>query len=392
MKTLPDRPSIDHLRAQAKELFAGLRGSRPELTLSGAQTMLAEQYGYRTWTDLKSEVERRRAGIETIDGTTATALAEAFALGRPTEPMTALTSSWAGQVWSLVTDQGRWRLTQLLDYTPADNIENEIRLVEAATAAGVPAAEPVRDRSGRPLVELDGRRWRVHRELETGTAVAVPVDPATATRIGEIVGTLHALRLPAPGPVHDWLRCRPDEELLRRQLERSRAAGAAWSEPFAEALPQMLTLAATVVDERDPAEEPILSHGSPGPGTFVRRHGGGLVLTGWDHACAIPPGWELAGVLESWGTDPMGSVDGASVAALLTGYRATAGAEPSLGIGLFSGTVTAWLNWVESRVNVALDGTDPKARDHAARELPGLLGQPLTVTQLEELLAAATVV
>lgn len=388
MKTLPDRPSLDHLRQQAKDLFAGLRETRPDLTLSGAQTLLAQQYGYRDWPALKAEVDRRRADVATADPNLTAELADAFALGRPAAPMEALTLSWAGQVWSLTTDRGTWRITEFLDYTPADNLEVEFRLVEAAVAAGVPTAEPIRDRTGRPLAEIDGRRWRVHRDLAAGTEVAVPVSPETAAGIGRIIGTLHGLRLPAPGPVHPWLGCRASEDLLRRQLDRSRVVDAPWTEAYERALPGMLTLAATVVDDRDPAEPPILSHGSPGPGTFQRRNGGELVLTGWDHACAIPPSWEFGTALEHWGTDPAGGLSESTVGAMVAGYREV-GAEPYLELGTFSGTVTSWLTWVESRVNIALADTDPKARDHAARELPGLLGSPLTVEHLERVLAAA---
>ncbi|GAB3744244.1 phosphotransferase [Microlunatus parietis] len=389
MKTLPDRPSMDHLRQQAKELFAGLRENQPNLTLSGAQTLLAKQYGYRDWPTLKAEVDRRRADVKTAAPKLAAELADRFDLGRPTGPMEALTFSWAGQVWALTTDRGNWRLTEFLDYTPTDNLEVEFRLVEAAVAAGVPTAEPVRDRTGRPLAEVEGRRWRVHRDLGAGTEVAIPITAGTAVQIGRIVGTLHRLRLPAPGPVNQWISCRADEDLLRRQLERSRAADAPWTEAFERALPGLLTLAATVVDDRDPAEEPILSHGSPGPGTFLRRNGGELLLTGWDHACSIPPSWELGSVLEHWGTEPGGALNEATVSAIVAGYREAAGAEPYLELGMFSGTVTGWLTWVESRVNVALGANDEKARDHAARELPGLLDTPLTVAHLERVLAAA---
>jgi hypothetical protein len=58
VKTLPDSPSLDHLRNQAKDLLAGLRDSDPGATLAHAQASLAEQYGFRSWTDLKAEVDR----------------------------------------------------------------------------------------------------------------------------------------------------------------------------------------------------------------------------------------------------------------------------------------------------------------------------------------------
>lgn len=60
VKALPERPNLDHLRQQAKDLLATIRSSHPETSLATAQTLLARQYGLRTWPELKAEVERRR--------------------------------------------------------------------------------------------------------------------------------------------------------------------------------------------------------------------------------------------------------------------------------------------------------------------------------------------
>src|SRR5260370_675632 len=57
MRRLPQRPDLDQLRRQARELQ---RRSKP-LTLSAAQLALARDYGFSSWTRLKAEVERRRA-------------------------------------------------------------------------------------------------------------------------------------------------------------------------------------------------------------------------------------------------------------------------------------------------------------------------------------------
>ena len=67
MKTLPDNPNLDHLRRQAKDLLAGLRDSRSEVSLADAQAALAQRYGFRTWTDLKAEVDRRRGQADVAD-------------------------------------------------------------------------------------------------------------------------------------------------------------------------------------------------------------------------------------------------------------------------------------------------------------------------------------
>jgi hypothetical protein len=56
MRQLPQRPDLDQLRRQARELQ---RRSKP-LTLSAAQLAVAREYGFLSWARLKEEVERRR--------------------------------------------------------------------------------------------------------------------------------------------------------------------------------------------------------------------------------------------------------------------------------------------------------------------------------------------
>jgi hypothetical protein len=71
MPELPDRPDLDQLRRQARELLgaaangegravARLRAVSDRVTLSAAQLAVAREYGYRSWPALKADVERRR--------------------------------------------------------------------------------------------------------------------------------------------------------------------------------------------------------------------------------------------------------------------------------------------------------------------------------------------
>ena len=61
MRDLPDSASLDHLRRQAKDQPAVLRRTKPGATLTDAQASVAQQYGFGSWTELKTEVERRNA-------------------------------------------------------------------------------------------------------------------------------------------------------------------------------------------------------------------------------------------------------------------------------------------------------------------------------------------
>ena len=72
MSGLPERPDLDQLRRQARELLRAavggepravdrLRAVSPHVTLSAAQLALAREYGFQSWAALKAEVARRRS-------------------------------------------------------------------------------------------------------------------------------------------------------------------------------------------------------------------------------------------------------------------------------------------------------------------------------------------
>lgn len=72
MPHLPDRPDLDQLRRRARELHRAAAGGdarslrrlqsvSEKVTLSVAQLVIAREYGFASWPQLKAEAERRRA-------------------------------------------------------------------------------------------------------------------------------------------------------------------------------------------------------------------------------------------------------------------------------------------------------------------------------------------
>jgi hypothetical protein len=72
MPELPDRPDLDQLRRQARELLRAAANGEPHavtrlsavsdrIVLSAAQLAVAREYGFPSWPALKAEVERRRS-------------------------------------------------------------------------------------------------------------------------------------------------------------------------------------------------------------------------------------------------------------------------------------------------------------------------------------------
>jgi ankyrin repeat protein len=73
-QTLPDRPNLEHLKKQAKSLLSSARAQEPEAlqrfrilptpattepALHDAQSVIAREYGFKSWTELREHVEER---------------------------------------------------------------------------------------------------------------------------------------------------------------------------------------------------------------------------------------------------------------------------------------------------------------------------------------------
>jgi len=80
LRELPERPSLEHLKSQAKDLLEGARAGAPEalervrrslpaargasaeavaqLALHDAQSVVAREYGFASWAELRAAVER----------------------------------------------------------------------------------------------------------------------------------------------------------------------------------------------------------------------------------------------------------------------------------------------------------------------------------------------
>nr|MDT0657502.1 phosphotransferase [Micromonospora sp. DSM 115978] len=388
MKTLPDNPHLDHLRQQAKDLLAGLRDSDPAVALADAQAALAQQYGFRTWTDLKAEVDRRRGSAEVTDPAIARAIADRFDLGRLTGDMRSVARpDQSGRRWSLSTDRGRWAARTMDTWWPIVDVETEVALQQAAAAAGVLLPTPVRGRSGAIVETIEGHRWRVHAWLRSGPPLAAPASSTVTRQVGGILATLHGLGLPVDR-ISPWHRLRLSDVSWPDLAATARAAGARWAPELDRAVGTLVELDAVGADAGEPGS-PVLSHNTLGPGQVRLGTNGRLAVVGWEHAGGQPPAWELGNALMDWTVDPSGGVNAAGARALVDGYRATAGALPDLDMGAFRGAVTGLANYVSGQIRYALDARDGEDRRYADRSVRHLLTHLPTPDALSRVLDLA---
>ncbi|MFC7241992.1 hypothetical protein ACFQO7_05805 [Catellatospora aurea] len=387
MKTLPDNPDLGHLRRQAKDLLAGLRDTDRRVTLAGAQASLAEQYGFRTWADLKAEVDRRRGRAEIADPALARQLAARFGLDEVTGPMRSVARpDEMGRRWSLETDRGRWAPRTVDDVFPVTDGEANTLFQEAAARAGVALPAPVRSRSGASIESIEGNRWRVYEWRHSGPPLAAPVSASITHAVGDTLALLHGLRLPA-NEICPWSSVRLGTASWAELADTVAAKGVGWAPALAAAVPLLSEL--EKVGEGSAVPEPVLCHNNVTPGNVRLGMGGCLILTGWEHAAGLPPAWELCNALAAWAVDPRGGINVAAARALVDGYRARAGSLPSLSVDSFRGAATGLLNYVAGQADVALAAQGEQDQRYADRNMRHLLTHLPSPTTYQQVLDAA---
>jgi hypothetical protein len=194
MRLLADHPSMEFLRQEAKDLLKVLRESDGGATLADAQRAVAGEYGYRTWSDLKAEVDRRRAEIPRAPEGLAEGVASAFGLGTPTAPMTPIRYEYMGRRRQLSTDRGRFVVRPVFDWIDDAQAEVATDLQERARGAGVRSPVAVRTPTGGLVRRVLDRSWRVEEWMDLGPTPVEPVAADVARRVGLV---LAAPRAPA---------------------------------------------------------------------------------------------------------------------------------------------------------------------------------------------------
>jgi hypothetical protein len=387
VKTLPDNPNLDHLRQQAKDLLAGLRGADPAATLADAQASLAEQYGFRTWTDLKAEVDRVGGQAEIADRALARAVAERYGLGEVVGEMRFVArADDMGRRWSLETDRGRWAVRTMDTWWPIVDAETDVALQQAAAAAGVLLPAPVRSRTGSIVESIGGHSWRVYEWLHSGPPLSAPASSSVTREVGGILATIHRLALPVDR-ISPWHYSRLSNVGWPELAATATARRASWAAALSEAVPTLMGLDAIALDA--PAPEPVLTHNTLGPASTRLAPSGRLIVVGWEHAGGQPPSWELANALMDWTVNPGGGIDKAGARALVDGYRAKAGVLPPLDLAMFRGAVTSLANYIFGQVQTALDAAENEDQRYADRSVRHLLSHLPTRATLEQLLSVA---
>lgn len=381
MRLLPDRPSIEYLRKEAKDLLAVLRESNAGASLADAQRALAAEYGERDWPALKAEVERRIVDTPAAPDGLADALAATFGLGAVSEAARPISFTPMGRCWEITTDRGRWLAVTVYDWITEEQAAIGAKLRDAAVEAGVAAPIAVRSPQGRLIESVQGESWRVHEWIEVRPSPALPVSTAVARRVGTTFGTLHALAIPSAAPIGPYLTARGSAANWNKLRDEAHAAGKPWAERLDVVLPDLLDLHA--IEAEVSSDQLILSISNLIPSHLRLGHQGELIVTEWDFTGSLTPELELCSALTHWFMRP--SINRKGIAAFREGY-AEVREWPKLDVASFGIAVTGWLNWAFNMMCEAVNTDDPERAVFAEREAVGVLEYPMTRGGLEQLL------
>ncbi len=215
MPRLPDRPDLDQLRRQARELLraavgrdqaavARVQAVSGRITLSAAQLALAREYGFRTWGALRAEVERRRSpldrwsfgGAAAIETASGLLLPEGLIVGTDRAVLSTTLTPWqsdTGPGHAALTDshasmneamRALEASTRTVGLTVVDDREATYAL-RARSAAWTPGPSP---KSILFRVDPSPERGIEWLELrgQNGTAARLLPSPRAAVRIGPL--------------------------------------------------------------------------------------------------------------------------------------------------------------------------------------------------------------
>lgn len=385
MRMLADNPSIEFLRREAKDLLGTLRESDEKATLAEAQRMIADMYGFRTWGDLKAEVDRRRENVPEAPDGLAAGIAAAFALGDVTLPLAPIRYEYMGRRWCLETDLGRYMLSPVFDWINDQQAEVAVDLQERARSVGVLSPVPVRTPDGGLVCRIADQSWRVSEWMDLGPTPVPPVHSSVARRIGEVLAAVHEVAPDTDRPIEgQWVADPPREAAWAEMLKRAEAANKPWAEEFA-ALSQIVAELLRAREEA-PTEGVVISNCDINPEAVRLGPGGEPVVVHWDFSGPMTREWDLGSALLNWAL--FSGLNLEAGRALMDGYRARSDHALSLTLASFSAGITGWLTWTFHQACEAIAPESAEKAEFAERALRESFDDPLTVAKLSSLLEA----
>ena len=273
-------------------------------------------------------------------------VAATFALGSVVEPPELAARGAQGFIWKVTTDRAAFAVKRLQPWVEAEAVPFDVHVQHAAEAAGIPLPRPVLTPNGEAMVE----HTRVYEWVELLPATPIPVTPAVAREVGDLLGRLHRLALPPPHEeVDDWFTEPPRLEDWNDLARRGADEDAPWMSWLPDEIAFLDDLGRQIAV---PHTGPVITcHCDYAPGNVLPSAAdGSLVVLDWENAGPLQADVELAWALVLW-TLNGDRVDAAAAEALLDGY----GARPTFAPTAFHVALVTHVNFLKVNLDHSLD-------------------------------------
>jgi Ser/Thr protein kinase RdoA (MazF antagonist) len=304
-------------------------------------------------------------------------VARTFGLGSSVHGMQLAGRGEQGQVWRLDTDRDSFAVKELLVRQDEPDAAASVRFQEAAFAAGTVAVpRPVRTSSGRALAQIGPHQVRAY-----GWVDLLPVDQTLdPVLVGATVAAVHQMHHAPARPLHPWYTEPVGAPRWQRLLQDAREVGAPFAAGLAEEIPTLLQLEALMAAPR------VLQncHRDLWADNLLPVPGGGVCVIDWESCGLEDPAQELPMVLLDFAMGDAGRLHD-----LYAAYVDAGGPGRLRGRGDFTMVIAQFGHFWESAVAAyTTAGASEETRAHSLGRVEMLLGQPLRLHHLDEVLDA----
>jgi Ser/Thr protein kinase RdoA (MazF antagonist) len=302
-------------------------------------------------------------------------VADAFGLGHAASLSDPVARGELGEIRRLETDHGTFAVKQALESSSVDDAESSAAYHRLCWEAGIPTPEPLRARTGRFAVEVDGEQVRVYAWAD----LADPDPTLDPGSVGTLVARLHQVRNPWPtSEIDPWFEAPIGRAEWEGVLEASRAARAPYADRLAELLPALLEIEGILTPMR-PVQTCHLDLWADN----LRRSDGRPFVIDFDNAGPGDPSREIAMVIFEFGRG-----DAARQRILYEAYLA-AGGPGRVRERADLGLAVAQLHHIGHRhLTMWVAARDAEARSRSRAGIDEFLGEPLLLPAVDALLEA----
>jgi Ser/Thr protein kinase RdoA (MazF antagonist) len=303
-------------------------------------------------------------------------VADAFGLGQGLSLSEPVARGEIGEVRRLETDHGTYAVKQAFEpLTPAEvaELEETGSFHRSCWESGIPTPEPLRSVTGGFVAQLGLEHVLAYSWVDLADP-DTSLDPAA---VGRLVASLHAVRRPADGPVHEWFEAPVGRREWKGVLKASRAAGAPYAGRLAELIPALLEVETVLT----PMEAVQTCHLDLWSDNLRRTSAGELCVIDFENAGPADPSRELAMVLFEFGRH-----DDGRLRLLYDAYREAGGPGRVTGRDTFAMTVAQLHHIGHRHLTMWVAARDPEARARSHAGVQEFLGESLLLSDVDRIL------